>query len=487
MAAVHYHKFPMGQVKVIQQLMVTKTHVCANHHPGCVAASIHHLGIYALMIPVESLGRAVAATHDLSWVDELQQQDVISMCNVRESMNEYYATQGRNPDFPMVANPNFNPDVDFRFNDHSQSVAPRAQQNLMLPLAAPRIIQIGDNAPRPQQNQLNEQNMQTWNAQYQTNTMQNAQMQPTPLISMNSQPMQSTQMPYSPPGMTQPQQPQFQMQQMQMQPQAYVSPQPQPQQHQQNTQSVRELRQPAPGPQCASSPSWDTVDFEAMWNQLLPGKYGVLIPIFRNDRKHRDFRELQKYIPQVIEFLEAWDNVSQNKQPTWYKAALANYNIVDRLQWIFFEHDNPKDWTTPLPDAGMQVIFTETSAAGANAAGNHFGPNSAQPAQTQSNDIPKFVQPYQTQQQCSHNTGQSPRSQMTRAQKPILAALVLDDFTNRPVGSQENTQGPGSEELDAEARIREAGLWLELPCTQVEVALTHAQELVPEYFAQNGP
>eukprot|EP00971_Amphidinium_carterae_P011596 228217-Amphidinium_carterae.1 len=54
-------------VKVIQQLLVTKTNVCAQHHAGCVAASINHLG----MIPVEGLGRAVAATHDLNWVDEL--------------------------------------------------------------------------------------------------------------------------------------------------------------------------------------------------------------------------------------------------------------------------------------------------------------------------------------------------------------------------------------------------------------------------------
>eukprot|EP00971_Amphidinium_carterae_P013706 270041-Amphidinium_carterae.1 len=67
--------------------MVTKTNVCPPNHPG-IAASVNHLGIYGLMIPVESLGRAVAATHDLSWVDELKKQDVISMCNVREEMNQ---------------------------------------------------------------------------------------------------------------------------------------------------------------------------------------------------------------------------------------------------------------------------------------------------------------------------------------------------------------------------------------------------------------
>eukprot|EP00971_Amphidinium_carterae_P132896 2631698-Amphidinium_carterae.1 len=64
------------------------------------------LGVYSLKIPVEGLvGRAVAATHDVSWVDELAHQDVISMCNVQELMNAYYASQGRQPEFPRVATP----------------------------------------------------------------------------------------------------------------------------------------------------------------------------------------------------------------------------------------------------------------------------------------------------------------------------------------------------------------------------------------------
>eukprot|EP00971_Amphidinium_carterae_P329138 6461427-Amphidinium_carterae.1 len=41
------------------------------------------------------------------------------------------------------------------------------------------------------------------------------------------------------------------------------------------------------------------------------------------------------------------------------------YHIVARLQWIFFEHSNPKEWISPLPDAEMQVIFTEPTAADA--------------------------------------------------------------------------------------------------------------------------
>eukprot|EP00971_Amphidinium_carterae_P348708 6490638-Amphidinium_carterae.2 len=203
-------------------------------------------------------------------------------------------------------------------------MAPNAQQVLEAPPGAPTIIRIGEPTPTPQWGQLNDQNVQTWNGQQQ-NAMQNVQPQPTPLISMSSQPMQSTQMPYSPPGMTQPQQPQSYMPpQQQMQPQAYVPSQPQAQQPQQIAQSMRELRQPAPSTQSAASPSWNTIDFEAMWNRLLPDKYGVLIPMFRSDKKHRDVRVFEQYIPPVIEFLEAWDNVPKNKQPGWYQSALAS-------------------------------------------------------------------------------------------------------------------------------------------------------------------
>eukprot|EP00971_Amphidinium_carterae_P003276 64551-Amphidinium_carterae.1 len=49
-------------------------------------------------------------------------------------------------------------------------------------------------------------------------------------------------------------------------------------------------------------------------------------------------------------------------QPDWYHAALANYSIENRLQWIFFEHGNPKEWISPLPDAGMQVILAADEA-----------------------------------------------------------------------------------------------------------------------------
>eukprot|EP00971_Amphidinium_carterae_P244765 4859786-Amphidinium_carterae.1 len=125
---------------------------------------------------------------------------------------------------------------------------------------------------------------------------------------------------------------------------------------------MRELRKPVPMPQSSSSPSWDTIGFDAMWNNLLPGKYAVLIPEFRNDKRHRDVRVYQQYIPLVIEFLEAWDNVPKNVQPKWYQACLASYSITGRLKWIF-EQDKPQDWIQPMPEAGMQP--------GANAVPNY--------------------------------------------------------------------------------------------------------------------
>eukprot|EP00971_Amphidinium_carterae_P293969 5836286-Amphidinium_carterae.1 len=187
--ATQYHRFPIGQVKVVQQLLVSKTNVCNQHHPGCVAASINHLGVYALLIPVDGLiGRTAAATHDVSWVDEMARQDVISMCNVRDHMNYYYASQGRQPEFPRIANPDFNPDADFRFNDHGQTIEPNAQCALNIPTGAPTIIRIGEGAAIAQQPpQLNQQTVQAWNApqpQQQPNVLQpNVQSQPTPLIS----------------------------------------------------------------------------------------------------------------------------------------------------------------------------------------------------------------------------------------------------------------------------------------------------------------
>eukprot|EP00971_Amphidinium_carterae_P133017 2633983-Amphidinium_carterae.1 len=163
-------------------------------------------------------------------------------------------------------------------------------------------------------------------------------------------------------------------------------------------QNMRELRQSAPSVQSdAASASATTIDLVAMWNQLLPGIYGELIPMFRNSRQQQDFRVLQTQIPQVITFLEAWDNVTRNLQPPWYQAALADYSIVARLKWIFFDHGSPIEWISPLPDANMQVIFTENVPIAANTVGTqNAGPNNVQQPQTQPNAGSSNVQQPQT-------------------------------------------------------------------------------------------
>eukprot|EP00971_Amphidinium_carterae_P073045 1444736-Amphidinium_carterae.1 len=48
-------------------------------------------------------------------------------------MNAYYASQGRQPNFPRTANPDFNPDADFQFMDHGQTIEPNAQRALNIP------------------------------------------------------------------------------------------------------------------------------------------------------------------------------------------------------------------------------------------------------------------------------------------------------------------------------------------------------------------
>eukprot|EP00971_Amphidinium_carterae_P004141 82415-Amphidinium_carterae.1 len=158
----------------------------------------------------------------------------------------------------------------------------------------------------------------------------------------------------------------------------------------------------------ADGASFNHSDIEALWNQLLPGKYSILIPMFRQDRNPRDFREVVKEIPKVIDFLEAWDNVPQNKQPNWYRDALANYSLPDRLHWIFFHHGEPKAWMSPLLDVSDQVIFAEQAVTPA-----------ARPCESpQQSFVPQYINQEQTSttssaglnyiQQCPNDQGAAP-------------------------------------------------------------------------------
>eukprot|EP00971_Amphidinium_carterae_P034136 671896-Amphidinium_carterae.1 len=195
-------------------------------------------------------------------------------------MNSHYASQGRQPRFPYKADPEFNPDADFGFDDHGQPLEPNAQQALNVQTGAPTLMLIGNTEADVQQPpQMTQQTVQAWN-EMQTQSQPNVQMQPTPMISASSAPMQSMSMPSMPP--------RVQTQQLQFQPQPS---QPILNFGQQQAQTMQELRQPAPTVQsaCAAASvptvqnavayaSANPYNFEAMWNQLLPGKYGVLIP-----------------------------------------------------------------------------------------------------------------------------------------------------------------------------------------------------------------
>eukprot|EP00971_Amphidinium_carterae_P246059 4887051-Amphidinium_carterae.1 len=55
----------------------------------------HHqsFGHFCIASPSEAMvGKAAAATHQVSWADKLASQNVISMCNVQDAMNAYYAS-----------------------------------------------------------------------------------------------------------------------------------------------------------------------------------------------------------------------------------------------------------------------------------------------------------------------------------------------------------------------------------------------------------
>eukprot|EP00971_Amphidinium_carterae_P181467 3600122-Amphidinium_carterae.1 len=104
-----------------------------------------------------------------------------------------------------------------------------------------------------------------------------------------------------------------------------------------------------------------------MWNRLLPGKFGFLVPMFRNDKRPGNICEVQDSIPK------------------------------NRLQWIFFEHGNPKEWMSHLPDASLQVIFAANEAPIAALLGHqNSAPNYGQQTQTTPSAGPTYIQQAQS-------------------------------------------------------------------------------------------
>eukprot|EP00971_Amphidinium_carterae_P027964 550643-Amphidinium_carterae.1 len=67
-ASSHY-QLPLAKLKMIQQLMVTKTNVCPHTKAGRVVASVDHLGLYRVIVPIENLVTLAQYTNDNSWVE----------------------------------------------------------------------------------------------------------------------------------------------------------------------------------------------------------------------------------------------------------------------------------------------------------------------------------------------------------------------------------------------------------------------------------
>eukprot|EP00971_Amphidinium_carterae_P120866 2394517-Amphidinium_carterae.1 len=68
----------------------------------------------------------------------------------------------------------------------------------------------------------------------------------------------------------------------------------------------------------------------------------------------------------------------------------------------------------------------------------------------------------------------------------VLAALVMDDYDHQDPSSQVFSNVNFRDTLDAEGRIREAGLLLEVPANQVQQAVVYAQERIRSYEVQQN-
>eukprot|EP00971_Amphidinium_carterae_P121968 2415303-Amphidinium_carterae.1 len=66
--SAHMNNFPLGSIKMIQQLVVTKAVVCSHGKLGCILSSVDHLGIYAFIIPVNSVQARHLPEHGLDGI-----------------------------------------------------------------------------------------------------------------------------------------------------------------------------------------------------------------------------------------------------------------------------------------------------------------------------------------------------------------------------------------------------------------------------------
>eukprot|EP00971_Amphidinium_carterae_P081065 1603902-Amphidinium_carterae.4 len=207
-------------------------------------------------------------------------------------------------------------------------------------------------------------------------------------------------------------------------------PQPNPQ-DQLQLSNMQCQTQTVPMPQPAPSASGSCIDFDAMRNDLLPGPYS-------------------EYIPKVIAFLEAWENVPKNRQPQWYQSALASYSITDRLKWIF-EQDKPQEWIKPLPDLGMQVIFEQSSSTphgmstGANTLPNYMpavqpsvSPQPTQNPQMLTIQSPPPTGEFRTQNWGSQQQGSSWYASTSQGSNADGSSW----WKTKPTQSDQTSQGP---------------------------------------------
>eukprot|EP00971_Amphidinium_carterae_P350689 6491684-Amphidinium_carterae.8 len=112
-ASAHMDHFPIGSIKLIQQIVLTETNVCSHAKQGCVLESVDHLGVYGFILPNQSIPCMVAtASQNTAWVvEQVRVLDVISVCNMRTYMNYFYTESIA----PATKVSSFDPEIQFRY------------------------------------------------------------------------------------------------------------------------------------------------------------------------------------------------------------------------------------------------------------------------------------------------------------------------------------------------------------------------------------
>eukprot|EP00971_Amphidinium_carterae_P248243 4928380-Amphidinium_carterae.5 len=302
------HQLPLSKLKVIQEVMVTKTNVCPHPKAGCIIASVDHLGLYGLIIPIENLGTLAQYTNDNSWLKRFAMQ-TSSRCVVLEAG----WTPGRHRNTGLLTFPKWPSQVSTQTLTFSTQVtgsavgAVRDDDD-----QGPAIIDVLNPIRGPvQQPRLTQGNV---------DALQNdlKDVQPGKMISTDMLREVLQQNALNPIAVLQSL---MERQPPEEKPVVVPSPTPIVTETPTNTSScgasvrteglvtITELRTSLKptrelSPHALWSPEW--------WSSILPQHYMSLIPFFRKVGSKYDVREFQPLLQDVVEFIDKWEKVPKD-------------------------------------------------------------------------------------------------------------------------------------------------------------------------------